>query len=39
MNNAPITGGGYVNITPHTGNCVNQDVTEFDVAGSFTVTR
>ena len=39
FNGQAVTGGGYVNITPHTGNCVNEDVTAFDVAGSFTVTR
>ena len=39
FNGQPVTGGGYVKIVPHTGNCITEDVTEFDVAGSFTVTR
>ena len=39
FNDQAVTGGGYVKITPAVGNCVTQDVTAFDVTGSFTVTR
>jgi len=31
-----LTGGGYVQIVPEQGNCVNEDVSQFRVAGSFT---
>jgi hypothetical protein len=35
INNAPATAGGNANIIPHSGDCVFQDVTAFDVAGGF----
>ena len=39
VNGSGATGGGYVKITPAVGNCVTQDVTAFDVAGSFTINQ
>ena len=31
-----VDGAGYVQIVPSQGNCVNEDVSEFTVAGAFT---
>ncbi|HEX2084439.1 MAG TPA: hypothetical protein VHF89_02040 [Solirubrobacteraceae bacterium] len=38
-NGAPVSGGGPVVITPYEGDCIDENVTAFDVAGSFTIVR